>query len=61
MYTILTHQTRKNLLLELGDAQMSNANHSWDGKQLTGTISGFSQYSTGETDTADKSEVVNTQ
>lgn len=37
---------------------MSNANHSWDGKQLTGTVSGFSEYSTGVSDSAVKTEVL---
>lgn len=37
---------------------MSNANHSWDGKQLTGTVSGFSEYSTGVTDNAAKISVL---
>ena len=35
---------------------MSNRNHSWNGQPLTGTISGFSKYSTIES--ADKSNPV---
>ena len=37
---------------------MTNSQHSWDGKQLTGTISGFSAYTTTDSDTGKPVETI---